>query len=94
MTQWAVQVPRRLYAEFAHLSPAGRRAVHDALALLATDPRHPTSTAGPVQSAEIRHLTTAPTPDTAVTITLLYRVHDPKPQTPGRVELLFILTGP
>ncbi|MFF8609658.1 hypothetical protein ACF06X_27470 [Streptomyces sp. NPDC015346] len=94
MTHWIVQVPRRLYAEFAHLSPGGRRAVHDALALLAADPRPPGSTGEPVQAIELRRLTTEPTTDTGVAITLLYRVHDPQGKRPGRVELIFILAGP
>ncbi|MFF8279883.1 hypothetical protein ACF05T_27880 [Streptomyces lateritius] len=94
MTHWNVQVPRRLYAEFAHLSPGGRRAVHDALALLAADPRTPASTAEPVQALELRRLTTEPATDTGVAITILYRVHEPRGERPGRVELIFILAGP
>ncbi|MFF9011855.1 hypothetical protein ACF09C_02635 [Streptomyces sp. NPDC014870] len=94
MTRWIVQVPRRLYPEFAHLSPGGRRAVHDALALLAADPQSPASTTEPLQALELRRITTQPTTDTGVTITILYRVHEPQGQSPGRVEIIFILVGP
>ncbi|MFG2867197.1 hypothetical protein [Streptomyces sp. NPDC048338] len=92
---WTVQVPRRLYPEFAHLSPDGRRAVHDALAALAEDPRSPASSAEPVQAIELRRLTTRPTTDTGVTITLLYRVHPPLGRAKtGRVEIVFLIVGP
>ncbi|MEV4949389.1 hypothetical protein [Streptomyces sp. NPDC053755] len=94
MTHWHVLVPRRLYTEFAHLSPGGRRAVHDALALLAEDPRSPASAAEPIRTVELRRLTTEPATDTGATVTLLYRVHEPEGERPGRVELIFMLAGP
>ncbi|MEU8528138.1 MULTISPECIES: hypothetical protein [Streptomyces] len=94
MTHWIVQVPRRLYPEFAHLSPGGRRAVHDALARLAEDPRDAASTAEPVKGAELRRFVSEPATDTGDRITLLYRVHEPKGRTPGRVEIIFLLAGP
>ncbi|MFF7178253.1 hypothetical protein [Streptomyces sp. NPDC008121] len=94
MTHWHVLVPRRLYPEFAHLSPGGRRAVHDALALLAADPRCPASTAEPIRTLELRRITTEPAVDTGTTITILYRVHEPEDERPGRVELIFMLAGP
>ncbi|NWF30886.1 hypothetical protein HW130_32360 [Streptomyces sp. PKU-EA00015] len=94
MTNWTVVVPPRLYEEFAHLSAAGRRVVHDTLEGLAEDPRDPASSTEPIAGAELRRITTRPTPDTGDRITLLYRVHPPEQDEPGRVEVIFILSGP
>ncbi|MFI8823893.1 hypothetical protein [Streptomyces sp. NPDC053431] len=94
MTHWIVEIPRRLYNEIAHLSPGGRRALHDALASLAEDPRPPESRAEPLRDAELRRVATVPASDTGTTITLLYRIHDPASGKPGRVEIIFLLAGP
>jgi hypothetical protein len=47
VTDWSVEVPPRLYEEFAHLSAGARRAVHDVLDQLAVDPRDPHSSVDP-----------------------------------------------
>ncbi|MFF7176817.1 hypothetical protein [Streptomyces pseudovenezuelae] len=95
MTEWNVEVPERLFAEFAHLSPGGRRAVHKVLEQLATDPRDPASSTEPIKGAELRRILTEPAPDTGDRITVLYRVTDPEgPDLPGRVSVLFIVSGP
>lgn len=95
MTDWLVEVPARLYEEFAHLSPGGRRVVHDVLEQLATDPRDPHSSTEPIQGAELRRIMTAPAPDTGDRITVLYRVTDPdQPGDTGRVTVLYVLSGP
>ncbi|WP_137991701.1 hypothetical protein [Streptomyces vilmorinianum] len=94
MTHWIVQVPRRLYVEFAHLAPGERRAVHDTLALLAADPRPAASASEPLQAAELRRILTKPASDTGAKITILYRVREPQGTKPGHVELIFILAGP
>ncbi|MCY0961798.1 hypothetical protein [Streptomyces sp. H27-H5] len=95
MTLWTVEVPPRLYDEVAHLSAGGRRAVHDALDTLAVDPRDPASSTEPIAGAELRRINTTPTKDTGDRITLLYRVHAPEAGQPaGRVEVIFILSGP
>ncbi|MFF6776728.1 hypothetical protein ACFY8W_24715 [Streptomyces sp. NPDC012637] len=94
MTRWAVEIPRRLYHEIARLSPGGRRALHDALAALAEDPRPAESRTEPVRTAELRRVSTAPASDNGVTITLLYRIHEPAPGRPGRVEIIFLVAGP
>ncbi|MEU1121816.1 MULTISPECIES: hypothetical protein [unclassified Streptomyces] len=92
---WQIEVPPRLYDEFAHLSGPGRRAVHDVLDQLAADPRNPQSSREPLAGAELRQISTAPTSDTADRITVLYRVHAPaEPDEPGRVEVIWILSGP
>ncbi|MFE9406815.1 hypothetical protein ACFYNY_34470 [Streptomyces sp. NPDC006530] len=94
VTHWNVQVPSRLYEEFAHLSPGGRRAVHDVLDRLAVDPREPASTTEPVTGAELRRIDTAPAADTGDRITILYRVQDPDSGQPGTVTLIYVLHGP
>ncbi|MFF9193706.1 hypothetical protein ACF09L_00740 [Streptomyces sp. NPDC014779] len=94
MTHWNVEIPRRLYHEIAHLSPGGRRALHDALAALADDPRPPESRPQPVRGAELRRVATQPAGDNGLTITLLYRVHDPVGKAAGRVEIIFLIAGP
>lgn len=95
MTDWQVEVPERLYPEVAHLSPGGRRAVHDVLDQLAVDPRDPHSSTEPIQGAELRRIMTAPATDTGDRITVLYRVVAPEgPDQPGRVIVVFILSGP
>ncbi|MFD8146118.1 hypothetical protein [Streptomyces sp. NPDC059708] len=95
MTLWTIDVPPRLYEEVAHLSPGGRRALHDLLDSLAVDPRDPASSTEPITAAELRRIDTAPAPDTGDRTTLLYRVHAPEAgQAAGRVEVIFILTGP
>ncbi|MHC3394687.1 hypothetical protein ACLQ2E_35300 [Streptomyces lavendulocolor] len=94
MTRWTVEVPPRLYEEVAHLSPGGRRAVHDVLDALAVDPRDPASSTEPIAGAELRRIDTDPAKDTGDRITVLYRVHRPEGDQPGRVEVIFILAGP
>ncbi|MGW1767171.1 hypothetical protein ACWCQL_24270 [Streptomyces sp. NPDC002073] len=94
MTNWTVEVPPRLYEEVAHLSPGGRRALHDLLDRLTVDPRDPASSTEPIAGAELRRIDTAPATDTGDRITLLYRVHAPEGDQPGRVEAIFILSGP
>lgn len=95
MSRWTVLVPPRLYEEFAHLSSAGRKAVHDVLALLAEDPRNPATSREPIEGAELRQISTEPTADTGDRITVLYRVHSPTtPDEPGQVEVIFVLSGP
>ncbi|MFF3159457.1 type II toxin-antitoxin system RelE/ParE family toxin [Streptomyces sp. NPDC057910] len=95
MTRWTVTVPPRLYEEFAHLSPAARRAVHDVLKQLAIDPRDPSSSTEPITGAELRRIDTAPAADTGERVTLLYRVQDADDdQAAGRVSILFVLSGP
>ncbi|MFE9484521.1 hypothetical protein ACFYNM_38815 [Streptomyces spororaveus] len=94
MTHWTVEVPPRLYEEIAHLSAGGRRAVHDLLDTLAADPRDPASSTEPITGAELRRIDTAPAKDSGDRITLLYRVHAPEADQPGRVEVIFILSGP
>ncbi|MGW1666195.1 hypothetical protein [Streptomyces microflavus] len=93
MSDWSVEVPERLYEEFARLSGPGRRAVHEALAQLARDPRDPQSSAEPITGAELRRITTRPTADTGDRITLLYRVHTDDAQ-PGRIEIIYVISGP
>ncbi|MER7520641.1 hypothetical protein [Streptomyces sp. NPDC126499] len=92
--RWIVVVRRNLYSEIAHLSPGGRRALHDALAALAEDPRPAESRREPLRTAELRRVATAPAADTGITVTLLYRVHDPAEGRPGQVEVLFLVAGP
>lgn len=95
MTDWQVDVPERLFEEFAHLSPGGRRVVHDLLDQLAADPRDPASSTEPIQGAELRRILTDPAPDTGDRITVLYRVTDPEgPDQPGRISILYIVSGP
>ncbi|MDL5205361.1 hypothetical protein [Streptomyces sp. ALI-76-A] len=95
MTDWSVEVPPRLYEEFAHLSAGARRAVHDVLDQLAVDPRDPHSSVEPVRGAELRRIMTQPSPDTGNRISVLYRVHEPlETGEPGRVEVVWILSGP
>ncbi|MEV0012728.1 hypothetical protein [Streptomyces sp. NPDC047973] len=94
MSDWHVDVPSRLFEEFAHLSGPARRAVHDLLAQLATDPRDPASSTEPVTGAELRRITTRPATDTGDRITLLYRVHPAEDGQPGRVEIIFVISGP
>ncbi|MGW1674571.1 hypothetical protein [Streptomyces sp. NPDC002324] len=95
MTLWNVVVPPRLYEEFAHLSPAGRKAVHDILVTLAADPRDPASSREPIEGAELRQISTRPTTDTGDQIAVLYRVHDPADAgEPGTVELIYVISGP
>ncbi|MFJ8166549.1 type II toxin-antitoxin system RelE/ParE family toxin [Streptomyces sp. NPDC096136] len=95
MTLWTVEVPPRLYEEIAHLSPGSRRALHDTLDSLAADPRDPASTTEPITGAELRRIDTPPVQDTGDRITLLYRVHTPTAdRLGGRVEVIFILSGP
>ncbi|MER7049905.1 hypothetical protein [Streptomyces jumonjinensis] len=94
MTRWTVEVPTRLYEEFARLSSGGRRAVHDVLDRLAVEPRDPTSSTEPIEGAELRRIDTEPAKDTGDRITLLYRVHPPREDSPGRVEVIFLLFGP
>ncbi|KOV17255.1 hypothetical protein ADK91_02875 [Streptomyces sp. XY511] len=94
MTPWTVEVPPRLYEEVAHLSPGGRRAVHDLLDSLAVDPRDPASSTEPIAGAELRRIDTAPVKDAGGDrITLLYRVHGPESGRAGCVEVIFILSG-
>ncbi|MFI8966538.1 hypothetical protein ACIGO8_31005 [Streptomyces sp. NPDC053493] len=92
--RWAVEIPRRLYSTIAHLSPGGRRALHDALAALADDPRPAESRTEQLQGAELRRVATLPAADTGITVTLLYRVHDTGDGEPGRVEIVFLVAGP
>ncbi|MEU9062415.1 hypothetical protein AB0D13_27000 [Streptomyces sp. NPDC048430] len=94
MSDWHVDVPERLFEEFAHLSGAGLRAVHELLAQLVTDPRDPASSTEPVAGAELRRITTRPTTDTGDRITLLYRVHAPSADQAGRIEIIFMVSGP
>lgn len=95
MTDWSIEVPPRLYEEFAHLSPGGRRAVHDVLTRLAADPRDPLSSTEPVAGAELRRIMTEPAADTGDRITLLYRVSDPDgPDHPGTVSIIYVISGP
>lgn len=94
MTQWQVEVPPRLYEEFAHLTGPGRKAVHQLLDQLAVDPRGPHSSREPVAGAELRQIATPPTTDTGDRIAILYRVHEPAPGSAGRVEIIFIMSGP
>ncbi|MER6603812.1 MULTISPECIES: hypothetical protein [Streptomyces] len=94
MSRWSVEVPPRLYEEVARLSPGGRRAVHDVLDRLAVEPRDPASSTEPIAGAELRRIDTDPAKDTGDRITLLYRVHPPEDDAPGRVEAIFILSGP
>ncbi|MEU5959230.1 hypothetical protein [Streptomyces sp. NPDC047525] len=94
MTLWNVEVGPQLYDEFAHLSGPGRRAVHDVLDWLALDPRNPSSSREPIAGAELRQISTAPTADTGDRITILYRIHPPAGDEPGRVEVIFVMSGP
>ncbi|MFF4290987.1 hypothetical protein ACFY0R_37690 [Streptomyces sp. NPDC001633] len=87
MSDWRITLPDRLGDEIAHLTPSGRRAVHDALAALARDPR--SGTPEPITAAEIRRVTTSPD-DAGDRITLLYRVH----ATDRAVEIIWIISGP
>ncbi|MEU1132611.1 hypothetical protein ABZ383_22580 [Streptomyces sp. NPDC005900] len=93
MSTWRVVVPPRLYEEFAHLTGPGRKAVHDLLDQLAADPRHGSSRE-PIEGAELRQISTAPTRDTGDRIALLYRVHNPPPGEAGTVEVIWIMSGP
>jgi len=90
VSDWHVDVPARLGEEVGRLTPGGRRAVHDALARLAKDPR--TGAEEPVTGAEIRRILTEPAADNGDRITLLYRVHGD--EDPRRVEIIFLLAGP
>lgn len=95
MSRWTVVVPPRLYEEFAHLSGAGRKAVHDALDQLAEDPRNPSTSREPIEGAELRQISTEPTTDTGDRIAVLYRIHSPTaPGQPGTVEVIWLLSGP
>jgi hypothetical protein len=86
---WSVVVPERLSVEFAEqLAPGERRAVHDLLALLATNPR--LGVAEPLPSVELRRALSAPAADTGQRVSVLYRVHDDR----RTVEIIYILTGP
>ncbi|WP_198359178.1 hypothetical protein [Streptomyces fildesensis] len=86
---WTIDIPERLGEEFAHLTPAGRRAVYDACRQLAQDPTI-NATSEPVRGADLRRVTTDPTTGTGDRITLLYRIHHDE----GRVELIFLIAGP
>ncbi|GAA2106009.1 hypothetical protein GCM10009801_82050 [Streptomyces albiaxialis] len=81
-------MPSRLGETIADLDPPARRAVHDALATLAEDPR--AGAAEPIRGAEIRRLFTRPTVATGDRITLLYRVHEAEHQ----VEIIWVIAGP
>ncbi|WP_455361268.1 hypothetical protein [Streptomyces sp. SYSU K21746] len=94
MTNWTVDVPPRLYEEFARLTPGGRRVVHKVLDQLAQDPRDPRSSTEPIVGAELRRITTTPAPDTGDRITVLYRVQEPPGSGGGTVSVIFILSGP
>ncbi|MET9162063.1 hypothetical protein ABZX56_30445 [Streptomyces parvulus] len=95
MTDWRVEVPERLFEEFAHLSPGGRRAVHDVLERLTVDPRDPGSTSEPIQGAELRRIMTEPAADSGDRITVLYRITEPEsPTQQGRITILYIISGP
>ncbi len=95
MTHWNIQIPERLYEEFAHLSPGGRRVLHDVLDRLAADPRDPASTTEPITGAELRRIDSESAADTGDRITLLYRVQDPdSDQQPGTITVIFVLHGP
>ncbi|WP_329151216.1 hypothetical protein OG275_38265 (plasmid) [Streptomyces niveus] len=95
MTRWNVEVPPRLYEEVAHLSAGGRRAVHDVLDRLAVEPRDPASSTEPIEGAELRRIDTEPAKDSGDRITLLYRVHPAQENDgPGRVEIIYLLSGP
>ncbi|MFK0294832.1 type II toxin-antitoxin system RelE/ParE family toxin [Streptomyces sp. NPDC090442] len=87
MSDWTVYLRPHLGEEIASLPPDGRRAVHEALAALAADPR--AGIAEPITAAELRRITTGPTP-TGDRITLLYRVHEDE----RRLELIWIISGP
>ncbi|WP_274565111.1 hypothetical protein [Streptomyces spiramyceticus] len=61
---------------------------------LTVEPRDPTSSTEPITGAELRRIDTEAAKDTGDRITILYRVHSPEGDDPGRVEVIFLLSGP
>ncbi|GAA0439168.1 hypothetical protein [Streptomyces luteireticuli] len=87
MSDWQIVMPARLGDEVAHLTPSGRRVVHDALAALALDPHAGAEEV--ITGAEVRRYRTRPT-DTGDRISILYRLH----ADTRSVEIVFLLAGP
>jgi hypothetical protein len=90
LSDWTIEIPARLNAEFAEqLSPGERRAVYLRLQALAADPRTNT-VPEPVTGAELRRTLTEPAADTGARVTILYRVTDET----RVVAVIWLLTGP
>jgi hypothetical protein len=87
VSDWTVEVPERLNTEIAHLAPAERRVVYDALRRIAAAPR--TGRLEPVAGAELRRLDTAPLPS-GQTVTIMYRIRERE----RVVAVIWLLAGP